>query len=53
MNGRRWVTMFTIDASAVCLLFGYASYRGAGGLFDALPVGRTRAGGGVGGVYHK
>ena len=53
MNGQRWITVFTIYASAVCLLFGYASYRGAGGLLDALPGLRTRSGGGVGGMYHK
>jgi len=52
MNGRRWVMLFTIYASAVCLLFGYASYRGSAGLFAALPALRSRPGG-VGGVYHK
>jgi hypothetical protein len=55
MNGRRCVTLFTMYASAVCLLFGYASYRGAGSLLEVLPLGRTRSGGVShgGGVYHK
>lgn len=57
MKGRGWVTLFTIYASAVCLLFGYASYRGVTGPLDALPLWRTHPGGGVyhggAGVYHK